>query len=457
MNLEEFDIFWEKCWEGEFTENSAFIIEGMSQELSEEVREEYDIGTLVTEFTGHYVNKRKFKEIAEFQKVLRKYHPDEYDDTGSYTHKALVKYYCFKDDRLKIEEQIEDILSMKYDYDLVFASIQQMFANEYIDQVDKFIEREFEAVKTSPELIGGSETDFAVYKMYIELEKAYKAKSANGTIDWEGLNLKLKKYGLIFDPEFWEYCEIGFGDNANEKIRTLLLEFSDDRGLVMGAIKTRFLVKMLDVECPFLVSGILFDKLYDYFIKGENRGNWAEYFKLKRREFISYVRRLSGFFGFSRVEEFLVVWGSDYFLDLLKELDVLDSDSYDLEKAFTKKLKQEYINQNEYDLWEYNFVHRWKPAEGISDEFWEKERLIFVESFDLEKDYSNYERKKSVFADDDELKNRPIVNKRIPISRGAKIGRNEKVSVKYSDGRIVNDVKYKKVEKDLENGKCELI
>jgi hypothetical protein len=36
--------------------------------------------------------------------------------------------------------------------------------------------------------------------------------------------------------------------------------------------------------------------------------------------------------------------------------------------------------------------------------------------------------------------------------------RNDKVSVKYkADGKIVNDIKYKKVEDDLIAGKCELV
>lgn len=38
-----------------------------------------------------------------------------------------------------------------------------------------------------------------------------------------------------------------------------------------------------------------------------------------------------------------------------------------------------------------------------------------------------------------------------------KIGRNDKVSVKYTDGKILKDVKFKKVMKDVASGKCELI
>lgn len=37
------------------------------------------------------------------------------------------------------------------------------------------------------------------------------------------------------------------------------------------------------------------------------------------------------------------------------------------------------------------------------------------------------------------------------------IGRNQKISVKYPDGKVIEDVKFKKVQKDLIAGKCELV
>lgn len=37
------------------------------------------------------------------------------------------------------------------------------------------------------------------------------------------------------------------------------------------------------------------------------------------------------------------------------------------------------------------------------------------------------------------------------------IGRNDKVSVRYTDGKVVKDVKFKKVLADVENGRCEVI
>lgn len=44
-----------------------------------------------------------------------------------------------------------------------------------------------------------------------------------------------------------------------------------------------------------------------------------------------------------------------------------------------------------------------------------------------------------------------------PIRNTKKIGRNDKVSVKYNDGKVVKNVKYKKVMRDVENGKCSVL
>lgn len=37
------------------------------------------------------------------------------------------------------------------------------------------------------------------------------------------------------------------------------------------------------------------------------------------------------------------------------------------------------------------------------------------------------------------------------------IGRNQKITIKYNDGRILENIKYKKVEADLRNGNCEIL
>jgi preprotein translocase subunit SecA len=54
------------------------------------------------------------------------------------------------------------------------------------------------------------------------------------------------------------------------------------------------------------------------------------------------------------------------------------------------------------------------------------------------------------------LANMPI-RKQIRENPYKKIGRNDKISVKYSDGALKENVKFKTVEQDLIDAKCELI
>jgi preprotein translocase subunit SecA len=44
-----------------------------------------------------------------------------------------------------------------------------------------------------------------------------------------------------------------------------------------------------------------------------------------------------------------------------------------------------------------------------------------------------------------------------PQSLGKKFGRNEKITVRYHDGTVKADVKFKKVEDDLRADKCVLV
>jgi preprotein translocase subunit SecA len=52
---------------------------------------------------------------------------------------------------------------------------------------------------------------------------------------------------------------------------------------------------------------------------------------------------------------------------------------------------------------------------------------------------------------------RPPVEKMAPVKSDKMVGRNDKVSVQYMDGRVVKDIKYKKVEEDIKNNKCVII
>jgi len=52
---------------------------------------------------------------------------------------------------------------------------------------------------------------------------------------------------------------------------------------------------------------------------------------------------------------------------------------------------------------------------------------------------------------------RAVEEKIQPVKSEKIAGRNDKVSVQYTDGKVLKDVKFKKVEDDVKNGKCIVI
>lgn len=53
--------------------------------------------------------------------------------------------------------------------------------------------------------------------------------------------------------------------------------------------------------------------------------------------------------------------------------------------------------------------------------------------------------------------NRIPVEKAMPVKSEKIMGRNEKVTVQYTDGKVLKDVKFKKVEDDIRNNRCVII
>ena len=56
-----------------------------------------------------------------------------------------------------------------------------------------------------------------------------------------------------------------------------------------------------------------------------------------------------------------------------------------------------------------------------------------------------------------DARNRPPVEKTMPVKSTKVAGRNDRVTVQYADGNIKKGVKFKTVEDDIKNNKCVLI
>lgn len=67
------------------------------------------------------------------------------------------------------------------------------------------------------------------------------------------------------------------------------------------------------------------------------------------------------------------------------------------------------------------------------------------------------EESRSALAGRQDTRNRPPVEKSAPVKTQKVHGRNDRVTVQYTDGTVKKDVKFKQVEDDINNNKCVLI
>lgn len=462
-----FEEFWDNFVGQGVTKISDQVIDIFSSPLPDSVAEKYELSEVVTEFVGHHEDAKKFDKIAEFAEALQKNNKKVYDDSHSYFNEALVNYYCYKKDSNNLAKTVDRYIEGPLDYDILLKSFRKIVYYGQTELADKVIESKYEEVKHSPDLLRGAEYHLSIVKYHIELEKFYHSiAGSDQAIDWNPFKQKLAPYDFKYDDangnEHLKAVESGIlSENPTTLVKDLCKDSTKDRGNILSIIEMLFMKRMLQKGMSFLISGSIWYQLMEYWEDKPKlkRLAWPNYFKINPKSFRDYLNSISGFIMDYRFHRVMVLWGSSYVVDFLYEVEIFDQGAYEAQKKIISDLKSEFI-QNKYnssDLWEYAFVHDWPLPAGISPEDRKEEEELFINSFDINpKDikFDPIQIPASVSRPD------PIQHKEPPIKTyhpPRKIGRNEKVSVKYTDGTIKKDVKYKKVLKDLGVGNCELM
>lgn len=454
----KFEELWENYLNQDITEISDEIIAVFREPLAPKIREEYDIGEMIIEFTGHHETAKQYDKIEELRRVLKIHQEELYEEDGDYLNESLIEYYCFREDLGKIKENLIDFIEREYDYDLLIKSIKQIQYYGYSEIIDKLIEKEFTKVRDSAKLIDGAEFELAKFKYHIELEKLFKSPEGKDSYDWIEFGKRISPYGFKFNEEYLAALETGLLKKgiADEGL-DLLKDFPKEKTYIMGTLEMMFLKYMDQKGCCFPISGVIWYELFQYFENKKER-NWPNYFKIGKKDYEQFLSSKSGFISDNTIDIVLILWGSSYLLDFIKKLGVINEEQYLAQKELVKKVMLKFREENRYYLWKYSFVHEWERYEGeelAERELAEKE---FKASYDLPIESEELDMLKfdSLFKEPLRTSPKEGIYQRL-IKPERKIGRNEKVTVKYSNGIVKKEIKYKHILKDLEEGKCEIV
>jgi hypothetical protein len=102
-----------------------------------------------------------------------------------------------------------------------------------------------------------------------------------------------------------------------------------------------------------------------------------------------------------------------------------------------------------------------KQIEAILEDVDSKKRLDTMEKLLSDVNFDNPEKPQEIqkkhFEESEEWDDIDFSDITQPKRASKEYNRNSKVSVKYKDGKIVKDVKFKKIQGDFEKGKCEIL
>lgn len=473
MNFEE---FWEYYLDNKIFMISDDIIDMFKQPISDEVYEKYDLGGIIADFTGHFELANNYEQIELFGEVLKQNQPKLYNKEGVYIIEGLVRYYCFKGDAEKLKIQLQDYITDNFDFDLMLLSFKLTAYYQHAEIANKFLEQIYEEFINSPKLIEGASYDLDMFKLHYELERLFKNNMNKSTIDLSHFKKKMNKYGFELDESnFEQSIEICLFNDSNIPLKQLLKELKVTTDIYEEALGLRFFKYMLTKKCSFSTSRIIWYNHLEYFNKINTKKQLGR-FVFQSKSFIKFLASKTGFLLDNRPDVAAILWGSEYINEFLYEQQLISEKNYIKHHKAIKEVKQAFKKANKRTLWKFSFVHLWSPPNNCTPEEQAAEKLAFEASYELEMDTSKIvapneydqlienESLESGLEDSFFEKPQPEIERTYEvISSGEtyvnpnKIGRNEKVNVKYTDGTVKKAVKYKKVMHDVESGHCEII
>ena len=463
----EFEDLWNKYLDEDdmsvLTDETLAVFQQEWPEAEYE-NEEYDAGELIVDYVGHHEGTRQYDKIQALADALREKHLPLFRKEHVYFSDALINYYCFRRDAEALLPPVQDFIADTADYDLLLMNLKRLVYYNHRELADTIIANKYQEIKQNDNLLGQAEFNLASMKYYMLLEDVADATDETlAASDWEQFRQSTAAYDYDLGDEERETIASGLREEGRAYAAALPGKVPEDeaaRGAALMVLQLVFMRAMQAKRTSFPISSAIWGYLLDYWEERES-SEWKDYFRLTEKTFKDFLRHQSGVVLDYRFEMALILWGSCYVLDFLHDLGLLDAESYEAQRAAVARIKQGFRRDYRYDLWEYDFVHDWEPPQGIRPEDWQQEREEFAHSIKLDPGDSTIDRNPYFSAPLlwDALPSSP----RVPIippkpaPTGPKIGRNERVSVRYKDGTLQENVKYKKVADDLDAGACELV
>ena len=380
MTTEE---FWNKYINEDILEIFDETCEFFSKKLPQEFIDNYDVGEVILETKGHQEEAKNFDNVIKFTEIIQNKQPELYKKYFQYFDDFLIDYFCFQQDKQKVNKAFSLFIENPlHDYDMYLLEFKKILFYQHSDLLEQSISKNFDCVKESDNLIGNAEYDLAMVKFYMFLQEIFIGQEEN--IDKSSLSLNLSKYNFKFADDFISALENGIlkPQLDAENIKAI---FKNDKVNSIVIIQGYFLRYMNEKGFEFYLSGMIWDKMLNYWQKNNRSKNTTDsYFKIQHKLFEKYLAELSSnMFLDNKPEMIAILWGSVYIYEFFYKINIITEEIFQDFLEISRKLKGKVIGLFTTNLWNSNFVHSWEKPDCISETEFIEENNIFKKSISI--------------------------------------------------------------------------
>ncbi len=252
---------------------------------------------------------------------------------------------------------------------------------QYTEILNEAVDKDFITVRESEELLGGAETDLAVYKLNAVLEEFYKKDKENFDIDL--YKEELSKNDIDIDEKFILSTANGLY-KAGKYTDSLKEYFLQDMKTDILFLHGQFLKYMYEKGFSFYLTATIWHNINSLWENNKNPENpdINTYFTIHKKDFENHLAKLTAYFFVDNSSEMIAtLWGSVYIYEFLKNHGIITQSIFDEFLRASKILKGDIIVDLTADLWRSNFVHCWEKPDCIPENEFREEDKIFRKSF----------------------------------------------------------------------------
>lgn len=464
-----FEAFWEIYIEEDLFERYDAVRAVFGQALDPGLAEEYALEDVLITLLERLEEAKDYAKIEELKIQLKEKNNWLYRMVGAYFDDTLIEYYCFHRDEKALEAILNDFLEAPLeDYEILERGLEYLLYYEYTDLVEKVVAGTYSQLLKSDDYTEDATSNLARMQFDIDMKRVYENYQSTQQWDWGILEKRKVPFDYEIGEGYTDKIEYAFEADGRQLKQALDTDLKEKRIFRLIILRKGFMKYALAYNIPIATSGSIWDKMVLYW-KARGRRP-SKYFDLEKKPFKAFVVEQTGLLIPYHMRGVLILWGSLYVYDFLLSVGLVPLKQYQEAVDVIKEYKKAFANEFQWSLWKYDFVCNWKKAAASTSEEKDAEEKIFRASFPQTREEENvteYFFNRLDSADLQELQSLLEQFKQSEIFEEEeeeapkialpKIGRNEKVTVRYIDGTLKKGIKYKKVIKDLEQGKCELI